>query len=228
MVVNIRRGREDVNKTRREFFEAASSFGAIALAVGCADPCMKLTSGGKMQGFAAAPMAQVRVAIVDMDTHGQAAVKRLSMIPGVDIVAIWDHRPELLAQAQKQLKDCGRSPAREFAGSEGWKAMAESGLADVVYNTCRDGALHTKITLHFMECGVHSLTEVLAELPGAISDDDCWALVEASERNRVHCMMLECCVYGEYELLALNMVRKGILGELVRVEGGYVHDQRNL
>jgi len=41
-------------------------------------------------------------------------------------------------------------------------------------------------------------------------------------------MMLECCVYGEYELLALNMVRKGVLGELVRVEGGYVHDQRNL
>ena len=217
-----------MNETRRDFIGEALGMGATALAAGCVGDRLKLTSGGTMQGFAARPMARVRVAIVDLDARGQGAVQRLAQIPGVEIVAFWDPRDEFIAKAQAELKAKGRPAARSFTGAEGWKAMAESGLADVVYNTCRDGSLHTKITLYFMDRGVHALTEILAELPGAICDDDCWALVEASERNRVHCMMLECCNYGEYEMLALNLVRKGILGELVRVEGGYVHDQRNL
>lgn len=215
-------------RTRREFLQDAVGMGATAIAAGCVGSGLKLTSGGTMQGFAAKPMSVVRVAVVDLDGRGQGAVRRLARIPGVEVVAFWDPRAAYLAKAQATLKAAGREPAREFTGAEGWKAMAESGLADVVYNTCRDGSLHTKITLYFMDRGVHALTEILAELPGAICDDDCWALVEAGERNRVHCMMLECCLYGEYELLALNLVRKGVLGELVRVEGGYVHDQRNL
>ena len=36
-------------------------------------------------------------------------------------------------------------------------------------------------------------------------------------------MMLENCCYGEDEMLMLNLAQKGVLGDIVHGEGGYVH-----
>jgi hypothetical protein len=58
--------------------------------------------------------------------------------------------------------------------------------------------------------------------------DECWALVETAERTGRHCMQLENCCYGEVEMLTLNLVRQGKLGELVHGEGAYIHDLREL
>ena len=55
-----------------------------------------------------------------------------------------------------------------------------------------------------------------------------WEIVELAEKQRCHCMLLENCCYGESELLALNMVRNGVLGTLVHGEGAYIHDLRGL
>ena len=40
-------------------------------------------------------------------------------------------------------------------------------------------------------------------------------------------MMLENCCYGREEMTILNMVKKGLFGELVHAEGGYRHDLRD-
>ena len=37
--------------------------------------------------------------------------------------------------------------------------------------------------------------------------------------------MLENCCYDFFELLVLNMVRQGLFGDIIHVEGGYIHDQ---
>ena len=39
-------------------------------------------------------------------------------------------------------------------------------------------------------------------------------------------MMLENCCYGRREMMALNMERKGILGDIIHCTGGYSHDLR--
>ena len=39
-------------------------------------------------------------------------------------------------------------------------------------------------------------------------------------------MLLENCCYGLEEMTVLNMVKKGMFGELVHCEGGYQHDLR--
>ena len=217
-----------MNCSRRDLIGGAVAFGSLALAQGCVGSKMRFATGGSMQGFCAKPMERIRVAIVELEGHGLGAIRRLAMIPRVEIAAVWDADPERIAAARKVLSELGRPAAREFWGDEGWKAMTEAGVADVLYNCCRDGSIHSSISLYAMDRGLHVMTEVLAELPGAITLDDCWALVEASERNRVNCMMLECCCYGEFELLALNLVREGVLGEVVRCAGAYVHDQRVL
>ena len=39
-------------------------------------------------------------------------------------------------------------------------------------------------------------------------------------------MQLENCCYGESEMLAFNLVRQGLLGEITHGEGAYIHDLR--
>ena len=68
---------------------------------------------------------------------------------------------------------------------------------------------------------------VCTEVPAAKTIDECWQLVETSERTRKHCMMLENCCYDFFELLTLNMARQGLFGEIVHGEGAYDHDLLN-
>jgi len=58
--------------------------------------------------------------------------------------------------------------------------------------------------------------------------EECWQLVETAEKYHRHCVMMENCCYDREELMFLSMVRKGLLGELIHGEGGYMHDLRNL
>lgn len=67
---------------------------------------------------------------------------------------------------------------------------------------------------------------VAVEVGGAYSVDQCWELVKTYEETKVPIMMLENCCYGRRELLLLNMVQQGVLGEIVHCDGGYCHDLR--
>jgi predicted dehydrogenase len=73
-----------------------------------------------------------------------------------------------------------------------------------------------------MKNGKHAATEV----PAAMTLEDCWALVEAAEKYKRHCVMMENCNYGRSEMMVFNMVRQGLFGELLHAEGGYLHDLR--
>ena len=75
------------------------------------------------------------------------------------------------------------------------------------------------MAVYAMENGKHAATEV----PACVTVDEAWQLVETSERTKKHCMMLENCCYDFFELLTLNMARQGFFGEIVHVEGAYIH-----
>ena len=66
----------------------------------------------------------------------------------------------------------------------------------------------------------------MTEVPGALTIEECWQQVETSERTKRHCYVLENMCYCEDEMLALNMVRLGLFGEIVHGEGAYIHDSR--
>lgn len=172
-----------------------------------------------MCGYAAPKLEVVRIGIIGIGMRGSDAVGRLSYIDGVEIVAICDKYPERLAGAQKTLASLNRPKAKEYSGEEGWKALCESNDVDLIY-TCTPWSLHTPIAVHAMNHGKHAATEV----PAALTLDQCWQLVETSERTRKHCMMLENCCYDFFELLTLNMARQGLFGEIVHAEGAYNHD----
>jgi predicted dehydrogenase len=76
------------------------------------------------------------------------------------------------------------------------------------------------MAVYAMESGKHAVSEV----PAATTLEEAWQLVETSEKTKKHCMMLENCCYDFFELLTLNMARQGFFGELLHVEGAYIHD----
>ena len=213
---------------RREFLKGAAWMGAAAMAAGCMSGGKKLcdSAGAPMHGFTVPPMKRVRVGFIGVGNRGTAAVHRIAQIPGCEVTAICDVNPAMLDKNQKWLKEHGYRPAKEWGRNrdkDAWKGLCDSDLCDVVYSAT-PRVLHCPINVYAMDHGKH----VLQEVPGAFNLEECWATVEAAERNRRHCMMLENCTYGEEEMLAFNLIKKGKLGEIVQAEVGYTHDQRSL
>ena len=214
-----------MEQNRREFLKTTAWMGATAMAAGCLGSGAKLTGGcgAPMQGFAAEPLKKVRVGLIGLGSRGLGASHRLPMIPGTVVTAFCEVRPERVEMAQKWYQQQGLAQPKVFLGPEAYKAMCDWDGIDVVYSVT-PWDLHAPIAAYAMEHGKH----VFNEVPGAETIEECWWLVETSEKTKRHCMMLENCCYGEYEMLALNLIRQGYLGELVHGEAGYIHDQRKL
>jgi len=172
-----------------------------------------------MSGYAAPKLDKVRIGFVGLGMRGPGAVERMSFIEGVEIKALCDKFPDRVTKAQGILEKAGLPKAKEYTGENGWKAMAESNDLDLIYITT-PWSLHTTIAVYAMNHGKHAASEV----PAALTIDECWKLVETSEKTRKHCMMLENCCYDFFELLTLNMARNGLFGELVHTEGAYLHN----
>lgn len=174
-----------------------------------------------MCGYAAPPLETVRVGFIGLGNRGPSSLRRLCLIEGVEIKAICDTRPESLAKGRKMLEDTGLPPAREYGTTEDdWKRMCESDDIDLIYQVT-PWRLHTPVSVFAMEHGKH----VAVEMPAALSIEDCWKLVETSERTKKHCMMLENCCYDFFEMQVLNMAQQGVFGEIIHADAAYIHDQ---
>ncbi len=169
------------------------------------------------------PIDTVSVAIIGLGMRGQGAVRRLSFIEEAEIVALADVVPESVEQAQQTLKDMGRPEADAYTGADDWKTIAERDDVDLIY-ICTHWDLHTPIAVYSMEQGKHVATEI----PAALTIEEAWELVNTAEKTRRHMMMLENVNYDFFELATLNMAQQGFFGEIVHVEGAYIHDLRSL
>jgi hypothetical protein len=172
-----------------------------------------------MSGYAAPALETVRIGFIGLGNRGPGAVERMSHIEGVDIKALCDLRPERVTNAQKILEKTPHKPTTYSGNENEWKKLCESKDIDLVY-IATPWHLHTPMAVYAMEQGKHVATEV----PAAKTLEECWQLVEVSERTKKHCMMLENCCYDFFELLTLNMVRQGFFGEVIHGEGAYIHD----
>ncbi len=202
----------------------------VALVAGC---CEKKASTATaparaegqtdMLGFAADPIPVVRVGFIGVGMRGQGAVERFLALEGVEVKAICDLEDYNIAKMQRLIESAGRPAAAEYTGEEGWKQLCEQEDLDLVY-ICTDWLTHTPMAVYAMEKGKHAAIEV----PAATTLEECWQLVDTSERTRKHCIMLENCCYDGFEMATLNMAQKGLFGEIVHVEGAYIHDLRSL
>lgn len=166
-----------------------------------------------------APIETVRVGFVGLGMRGPGAVERFTYIEGVAINGLCDKYPERAERCQEYLDRAGMPRATIYSGDEGYKALCESDDIDLVY-IATPWQLHVEVAVYAMNHGKH----VAIEVPSANTIEECWQLVDAAERNRVHCTILENCCYDHFELTTLNMAQKGLFGEIIHAEGAYIHN----
>lgn len=172
-----------------------------------------------MVAFAAEPIDTVRVGIIGLGMRGYSAVERYLHVPGSRIVAVCDIEMPMVDRAKKLLDKAGVEAAAYGGSEDAWKELCERPDIDLVY-IVTDWKHHAPMALYAMEHGKH----VAIEVPAAMSLDEIWDLIDTSERTRRHCMMLENCVYDFFEMNTLNMAQQGLFGEVLHVEGSYIHN----
>ena len=204
---------------RRDFLKlggAAVVAGATPLAGEASQPASGVP-------FSAPPIEMVRIGYVGIGGQGGGHVNNLLKIPGCRITAVCDIRPERTEWATTQITAAGQPPPTVYnRGPRDFERLCETESLDLVYNAT-PWEFHVPIMLSAMKNGKHTATEV----PAAMTIDDCWAIVEAAEKLQKHCVLMENCNYDRMEMMAFNMVRKGVFGELLHAEGGYLHDLRS-
>ena len=206
------------NNPTSELYEASVNYsindGIITL-----DEPMRIEGQHSVLELRTAPMDTVRVGFVGLGMRGPGAVERFTYIDGVAINGLCDKYIERAEHCQIYLERAGMPKAKIYAGDEGYKALCESDDIDLVY-IATPWQLHVDVAEYAMEHGKH----VAIEVPSANTVEECWRLVDAAERNRVHCMILENCCYDHFELTTLYMAQQGLFGEIIHAEGAYIHN----
>lgn len=180
---------------------------------------VKPAGQGDLVGFSVAPIETVRVGFIGLGMRGPSAVSRFTHIEGVEIKALCDLYPDRVEKTQGILERAGLPKAAEYSGEEGWKALCDRDDLDLIY-IVTDWLNHTPMAVYAMNKGKH----VAIEVPAAMNLKECWDLVDTAEKTKRHCMMLENCVYDFFELTTLNMAQQGLFGEILHVEGSYIHN----
>lgn len=219
-----------MNTTQRRGFlkflgGLSASFAALPTLVAAADStnAPSRASGAKYMGdFAAPKLDKVKVAIIGVGARGSGHASQLASIEGVDFVAICDLREAQVKKAEAKVKEKGHSPKLYGKDENDWQRMLAETKPDAVF-IATPWDHHAPMCIAAMKAGAHAFTEV----PMAYTLKELWEIIDTSEQTGRHCMMMENVNYGREELIYLNMVRQGVIGELLHGEAAYIHELRS-
>jgi len=217
----------DDTLNRRAFLRdtAAAGLGATIAGLAASGCEGGLRGAPSPKGLADKPRDLIRVAYVGIGNMGSGHVSNLLKVDGCRITAVCDVRPEKVEWARKRITAAGFPEPKTYGqgGDRDFVRLCEQEDVDLVY-TATPWQWHTPVCVAAMKNGKHAASEV----PIAVSLEECWRLVEIAEKNRRHCVMMENCCYDLHEMVTLNMIRQGLLGEVLYAECGYLHDLREL
>lgn len=176
--------------------------------------------------FASGSDVKVKMAIIGVGARGIWHLDLLLKRDDVDVVAICEIEPKALAIAKTMLGKSSKKMPQIFSEDEhAWKKLLEvkGGIDGVVIATPWE--LHKPMIIGSLEAGIKYVgTEVILGL----TLQDHWDVVKAAEKYKAHVMMLENVCYRRDVMAVLNMVRQGLFGELIHLQGGYQHDLREV
>ena len=217
------------DQSRRDFMilGAAGSMGVAlgAMAMFQASPSHARDIGPAPDGlFATPPMEKVRMAFVGVGGQGSGHVRNFLNIENVEIKAVCDIEESRVKRIQDWVEEKGQPrPTGYSRGDWDFMRLYENEDVDLIF-IATPWRWHVPQCVEAMRHGKHAAVEV----PAAYTVDGCWQLVEAAEKHQKHCVQMENCNYDRVELMILNMVRKGLFGDLLHAECGYLHDLRGV
>lgn len=164
----------------------------------------------------------VRLGVVGLGCRGSTMLETLFCIENVEVKAVCDVYEDRVQDGLKKVNAEEKHKAWGCTGTTDYRTMLTREDIDAIA-VFTSWTSHIEIAIAAMKAG----KRVAMEVGGATSIENCWRLVHVSEETGVPCMLLENCCYGRYEMALLNMIKKGVFGELIHCEGGYEHDLRD-
>lgn len=168
---------------------------------------------------------KVRIAIIGVGARGEGHVELLLARQDVDLVAICDIETRALASTKETITKSGKKMPEVFTGDvHAWKRMLEKVPVDGVV-IATPWEWHKSMIIGALNAGIKYVgTEVML----GITLQDHWDVVKAAEQHDANVMMMENVCYRRDVMAILNMVRQGLFGELIHLQGGYQHDLREV
>ena len=163
-------------------------------------------------------MEKIKLSVIGLGGRGTFWLEELLKMEDVEITAVCDKFEDRMERGRRK---CAEAYGHEIFGSVNWRDIIarEDSDAVIIATYWND---HVKIAVAAMKAGKYAGFEV----GPAQSMQQCWDLVRAYEETGVPCMLMENCCYNREEMTILNMIKKGLFGELLHCQGGYQHDLR--
>ena len=175
--------------------------------------------------FAGYAETKVRIGLVGTGLRGQNHLDLLLRRTDVDLVSFCDISDVMLSTAKAMIAKSGKRMPAIYTGHDySWKQMLEKEKLDGVI-IATPWEWHKPMIIGSLDAGVKY---VGAEVMLGITLEDHWDVVKATEHHGAQVMMLENVCYRRDVMAVLNMVRQGLFGELVHLQGGYQHDLREV
>jgi len=171
--------------------------------------------------FASAP-GKVKLGYIGVGVRGMSHISEGLLRDDVEIVAICDTQESSLKICREFIAKSGRPKVKEYTGGpDAYKHLLDHEDIDAVI-IATPWQFHYQQSVDAMKAGKYVGCEVIAGL----TVEEHWDIVKTSELTGMPYMTLENVCYRRDVMAALNMVRQGLFGELVHIEGGYQHNLR--
>lgn len=160
---------------------------------------------------------ELKVGVIGLGGRGCSLLRDV-IRKQVEVVAVCDLYEDRIAEAAKLVEEEGYGTPLTTTD---YRELIDSDRVNtVIIATAWES--HVEIAIYSMEKG----KPVGMEVGGVYNIKQCWDLVNTYERTHTPFMLLENCCFGRREMMVLNMVKKGLFGEIVHASGGYHHDLR--
>ena len=195
-----------ISYTRRKFVQlsTAASVGGTAILSGIGLP-MEASAVNQSEN------RTLRLGFVGIGGRGSYHLNAALGIEGVEVPAICEVIPERLQRAKKWIEEAGLPTPRLYdKGITDFKRLCETEKLDAVICST-SWEWHTPVCLAAMKNDKHCVSEV----PIVLTLDEAWQIVETYESTGKWATIgLE----GFGQLAVLNMIRKGMLGDIVHAQ----------
>jgi predicted dehydrogenase len=210
--------------TRRNFLKNSTLAG-----IGLSIPSALQTESEQIKAYAPVKKDKIRLGFIGVGLRGQSHLEEALKRKDIEVVAVAD--PDKLSAIPRTLDLLTKSLGATAAGRVKVFAEGESDYLNLLKINEIDAVIvatpwewHARQGIDAMRAG----KAVGMEVCGASDVQECWDLVHAHEDTKTPFFCLENVCYRRDVMAVLNMVRKGMFGEMLHLQGGYQHDLREV
>lgn len=211
---------ENNNYNRRDFLKVSSvaTGGALVSKLNFAEEMM-----ASQISTSANSEKTIRLGFIGLGGRGQYHLSAALGLKGVEVPALCEVREDRLNLTKSWVEESGRSTPTLYRGVNDYKKLSEvENLDAVIISTPWE--FHAPMCLAAMRNNKHAVCEV----PIIVTMDEAWEILETWEKTgKWATLALEQALLESPDAITvLNMINKGLFGDIVHMEGGYVHDLR--